>query len=95
MLSIALASYDFKSHVPSDITGCKVDQVSEIKLLGLKIRDDLTWKSNAEMLTKKAYMRMIILKKLVQFDIPIEELIQIYILYIYQVSCRAVCNCMA
>ena len=46
------------------------------------IKDDLTWKSNTEMLTKKAYMRMIILKKLVQFSIPIEELIQIYILYI-------------
>ena len=26
------------------------------KLLGLKIRNDLTWKSNTEMLTKKAYM---------------------------------------
>ena len=141
LLSMALASYDFKSHVPSDIAtgslfinpdniksqgylekieswtenkqmklnikktnymiinfsakhqfntrlsigGFKVDQVSETKLLGLKIRDDLTWKSNTEMLTKKAYMRMIILKKLVQFDIPIEELIQIYILYIRSV----------
>ena len=141
LLSIALASYDFETHVPSDVAtgnlfinpdniksqgylekiekwtenkqmklnikktnymiinfstkyqfntrlsigGNKVDQISETKLLGLKIRDDLAWKSNTEMLTKKAYMRMIILKKLVQFNIPIEELIQIYILYVRSV----------
>ena len=62
-----------------------LEQVHETKLLGLKLRDDLSWKSNTEMLTKKAYMRMIILKRLIKFSVPIEELIQIYILYIRSV----------
>ena len=74
------SNYQFNTRL--HIGGTKIDQITETKLLGLKIRDDLTWKSNTEMLTKKAYMRMIILKKLVQFSIPIEELVQIYKLYI-------------
>ena len=57
----------------------KLDQVHETKLLGLLIRDDLSWKANTIALTKRAYSRMLILKKLVKFDIPLDDLIQIYI----------------
>ena len=63
----------------------KLDQISETKLLGLRIRDDLSWRSNTNELTKRAYSRMIILKKLIQFNVPLEELLQIYILYIRSV----------
>ena len=77
------AKYQFNTRL--NIGGSTVEQISEAKLLGLKIKDDLTWKSNTEMLTKKAYMRMVILKKLVQFNIPIQELILIYTLYIRSV----------
>ena len=73
------AKYQFNTRL--NIGGSTVEQISEAKLLGLKIKDDLTWKSNTEMLTKKAYMRMVILKKLVQFNIPIQELILIYTLH--------------
>ena len=37
------------------------------------------------MLTKRAYTRLIIIKKLIQFDVPLSELIEIYILYIRSV----------
>ena len=60
----------------------KLDQVHETKLLGLVIRDDLSWRANTSELTKRAYSRMIILKKLVKFDVPLNDLVQIYILYI-------------
>ena len=43
----------------------KLDQISETKLLGLRIRDDLSWRSNTNELIKRAYSRMIILKKLI------------------------------
>ena len=76
-------NYQFNTRL--DIGGRKLDQIHETKLLGLKIRDDLSWKSNTEMLTRKAYMRMIILKKLVKFEVPVVELVQIYILYIRSV----------
>ena len=62
-----------------------LNQVHETKLLGLIIRDDLSWKSNTSELTRKAYSRMIILKKLVLFDVPLEDLLHIYILYIRSV----------
>ena len=62
-----------------------MDQINETKLLGLRIRDDLSWKSNTNELTKRAYSRMMIIKKLIQFNVPLAELVQIYILYIRSV----------
>ena len=75
-------SSKFKFNTRLKLKGGKLDQVSETKLLGLVIRDDLSWKSNTQLLAKKAYMRMTILKKLVNFNVPLEDLIEIYILYI-------------
>ena len=67
------------------IENSKIDQIKETRLLGLILRDDLAWKSNTEMLTKRAYTRLIIIKKLIQFDVTLSELIEIYILYIRSV----------
>ena len=60
-------------------------QVSKTRLLGIILRDDLSFKSNTEFITKKAYKRMSILHKLYQFDVPVEDLVNIYILYIRSV----------
>ena len=73
-------SYLFNTRLKLDNEN--LNQVHETKLLGLIIRDDLSWKSNTSELTRKAYSRMIILKKLVQFDVPLEDLLHIYTLYI-------------
>ena len=75
--------YQFNTRLKLDDQN--LEQLNETKLLGLIIRDDLSWKSNTSELTRKAYSRMIILKKLVQFDVPIEDLFHIYILYIRSV----------
>ena len=54
-----------------------IEQVHEAKLLGVIIRDDFSFKSNTEFITKKAYKRMIILKNLYKFNVPISEMIEI------------------
>jgi hypothetical protein len=64
----------------------KLDQIHQTKLLGLVLRDDLSWKDNTGELTRKAYSRMIIIKKLIQFAVPLEELVEIYTLYIRSVA---------
>ena len=76
-------NYNFNTRLT--IEGTKLDQVKETKLLGLVLRDDLSWKSNSAELTKRAYSRMLILKNLVKFDVPLVDLVQIYILYIRSV----------
>jgi hypothetical protein len=62
-----------------------LEQVSETRLLGVILRDDLAWHSNTDNLVKTAYKRMLILKKLYSFAVPIEDLIQIYCLYVRSV----------
>ena len=59
-----------------------LEQVNETKLLGVVIRDDLTWHSNTDFIVKKAYKRMVMLHKLYAFGLPVQEMIDIYILYI-------------
>ena len=46
------------------------------------INNKLTWDSNTTFLVKKANARMRMLHKLVTFNVPIEDLKTIYILYI-------------
>ena len=60
-------------------------QVSETRLLGLLLRDDLSFKSNTAHITRKAYQRMSILHNLYKFEVPIDDLLKIYILYIRSV----------
>ena len=75
--------YQFNTRL--DLDGQFLEQVHETRLLGLIIRDDLSWKSNTASITRRAYSRMIILKNLMGFRVPIKDLIEIYILYIRSV----------
>ena len=59
-----------------------LSQVNETRLLGVVIRDDLTWQSNTDCIVKQAYKRMILLHRLFQFNLPTEDMIEIYTLYI-------------
>ena len=68
--------YQFNTRL--NVDGSKTDQIHQTKLLGLILRDDLSWKSNTEELTRRAYTRMLILKKLYQFNVPVSELINLY-----------------
>ena len=58
-----------------------LDQIKEAKLLGVIISDNLSWDSNTDFITKKAYKTMTILHNLSSFDLPLDELVNIYVLY--------------
>ena len=76
-----------------NLNGTLLETISETTLLGTVISSDLTWHKNTEMLTKKGYQRMTILRNLYDFDIPQEDLVIIYAQYIRsileynQISC--------
>ena len=76
-------NYQFNTRL--NIEGDNLQQVRETKLLGVIVNDKLSWHSNTNFLVKKAYKRMIILHNLFEFNLPISELINIYILYIRSV----------
>ena len=59
-----------------------LEQVTETRLLGVVLNENLSWHSNTDFIVKKAYKRMLILHKLYEFNLPLEEMINIYILYI-------------
>ena len=62
-----------------------LQQVSHSRLLGVVLRDDLSFKANTEVVTRNAYKRMSILHKLGQFCLPLEDMLNIYVLYIRSV----------
>ena len=49
------------------------------------LTDDLKWHKNTESIVKKANQRMIILHNLVNFNVPKEDSLQIYKLYIHSI----------
>ena len=57
-------------------------QVNEARLLGVLIRDDLSWKSNTQHTVRQAYKRMVILHKLSEFSMTTDDLVEIYKIYI-------------
>ena len=59
-----------------------VQVVNETKLLGTIINDNLTWDANTELLVKKSNQRMQLLKKVASFGTSLDELKNIYILFI-------------
>ena len=59
-----------------------LENVNETKLLGVYITSDLKWTKNTEMLVIRAYKRMIMLHRLIQFNPPQSDLVTIYKLYI-------------
>ena len=73
-------NYQFSSRVY--IEDELIEIIKETKLLGVIISDDLTWDLNTAHLVKKANSRMCLLNKLVEFGVPENDLIQIYVLYI-------------
>ena len=63
-----------------------IEQVHQTKLLGVTISDDLKWHANTKELVQRCYKRMIILRNLYSFAIPMPDLVNIYCLYIRSVA---------
>ena len=59
-----------------------LETVSETKLLGTIISNNLKWDKNTSNITKKAYSRLELLKKLSSFQAPTKDMKQIYVAYI-------------
>ena len=59
-----------------------IEVVSSTKLLGTIITEDLKWDMNKQNLVKKANGRMELLRKLASFGTPIEDLKDVYILFV-------------
>ena len=72
----------FQFNTRLNIDGHKIDTVSKIKLLGTIITNDLKWEENTKELTKKANMRMCLLRKVSTFKPPLKDLRLIYIQYV-------------
>ena len=59
-----------------------LDRVEEVKLVGVWITTYLDWDKNTRELCKKAYARMTMLTKLKYVGTPVDDLLDVYILYI-------------
>ena len=75
--------YQFNTRL--NIDGHSLEQVRSTKLLGVTINDDLSWHENTQDIIKKANKRLMLLHNLTAFCLPIEEMLEIYILYIRSV----------
>ena len=73
-------SYQFKTRLTVD--NSLIEQVNQTKLLGVVLSDDMSWQANTKYLVKKAYTRMLILRRLNEFNVDRRDMIKIYILFI-------------
>ena len=73
-------NYQFSTRIK--LNDSLLETISETRLLGSVLTSDLKWHANSDQLTKKGYQRMSMLRNLYKFDIPQEDLLQIYTLYI-------------
>ena len=62
-----------------------LEQVHEVRLLGVVLSDTLRWHANPENLVNRAYKRLSILRKLNCFNVAKKEMLHIYKLYIRSV----------
>ena len=56
-----------------------IDLVEEIKLLGVKITSDMKWNENTEYITKKAFSRLWMIRRLKLIGANQEELLDVYV----------------
>ena len=63
-----------------------LERVSSFKLLGVQISEDLSWDKNCQEICRKAYSRISLLTKLKYAGVSIEDLIEIYILFIRSIA---------
>ena len=82
---------DFQFTSRIKVEGDVIEVIKETKLLGVMINDKLSWDSNTRFLVTRANARMRLLHKLVDFGVPIDDLVNIYVLYIRSIleqSCQ-------
>ena len=81
--------YQFTSRVT--LSKKPIEIIEETKVLGVLLNNKLTWDSNTNFIVKRANSRMRLLHKLVDFEVPLPDLLNIYVLYIRSIleqSCQ-------
>ena len=63
-----------------------LERKQSIKILGVWLSDDLSWSRNCKEICIKAYSRMSMLTKLKYVGVKLEDLIDIYVLYIRSIA---------
>ena len=76
MLFNPTLNFDFVPEFKLD--NVDLDTMEEMKLLGLIVTNDLSWKSNTEYMVKKAYSRLWMVKRLKNRGANLADLIDIY-----------------
>ena len=64
------------------LEGALLEIVNQTKLLGTVVSSDLTWWENTNSITRKAYQRLEMIRRLSQFKVPTDDLVHIYTLYV-------------
>ena len=59
-----------------------IEKISATKLLGLWISEDMSWTKNCKEICRKSYSRISMITKLKYVGVNIEDLIEIYVLFI-------------
>lgn len=73
---------DYQFSTRLKLKGQTVENIKSTKLLGTIISDDLKWNLNTNSIIRKANTSMEILRRVASFGAPIEDLRQIYILFV-------------
>lgn len=85
---------DFRKNVneklPIMINGEAIEQVEEFKFLGTILSSDLSWHVNSNSVLKKSRQRLYFLRKLKQFGVSREILIQFYGAIIQSILCNSI-----
>ena len=76
MLFNTAKNWDFLPEIQVD--GRNLEVVEEYKLLGVMITSDLKWDTNTEHITKKAFSRLWMIRRLKNLGLKTESLLQIY-----------------
>ena len=70
-------NFDFMPSLSLD-DGLPLDVVEEVRLLGVQVRSDLSWRSNTSTICQKAFARMWMLRRLKPLGATKEELLDVY-----------------
>ena len=63
-----------------------IERKQTSKILGLQISDDLSWTKNVQEICKKSYSRMTMITKLKYVGVKVEDLLDVYKLYIRSIA---------
>ena len=61
-----------------EVDGLNLEVVEEFKLLGVMISSDLKWQANTEYITKKAYSRLWMIRRLKNLGLSISSLVKVF-----------------